>query len=232
MTKKCLISFITYILFSAICLTSMHLMLLVDVNKYVGVGVGAGILIVAFALYIIFHKKRNFRSWVPLFPCASAIGCGLAISSLYVYLGTSPTILYSFCIWGAYVILFLSYCLLVNIPFFKRFPRICLTIYGLLILVGGIVGIILSSKIVFSLALMLFILFIFHLATILVHSRNYSEHFNVLALVSFGELFIVVIVVLIILSEGDGLDSIDFQSGGGAAYRDSKGNPYDFTYNV
>lgn len=49
---------------------------------------------------------------------------------------------------------------------------------------------------------------------------------------SFGGLFIVVIVVLIILSEGEGLDSIDFQPGGGTAYKGSKRNPYDFTYNV
>ena len=162
MTKKCLISFITYILLSAVCLISMHLMLLTDVNKYVGVGIGGGILAISFVLYMKFRENQKLRGWILLFLFASAIGSGLAISSLYVYLGSAPSIIYSFCVWGAYVILFLAYCLFVNIPLFKRFPRICMLIYGLLVLAGGIIGIILSSKITFSLALIIFILFIRH----------------------------------------------------------------------
>ncbi len=228
MTKKCLNSFITYILFSANCLICMHLMLLANVNKYVGVGIGGGILVINLVLYMIFRKHKNLNGWILIFICASAIGCGLAISSLYVFLGVAPTIINSLCIWGVYVILFLCYCLFSNIPLFKRFPRICLLIYGLLVLAGGIIGIILSSKIVFSLALMLFILFIFYLATILAHSSNYSEHNDILALASFSGLFIVIIVVLIIISEGEGLNGVDFDPGVGGGYSKSKRNPYDF----
>lgn len=216
-------------LFSAICLISMHLMLLADVNKYVGVSIGGGILITSFVLYMIFRKTKNLKGSIFLFIFASAIGCGLAISSLYTYIGTAPAIKYSLYIWCAYAILFLSYCLLTNIPLFKRFPRICLVIYGLIVLTGDVVGIIISSKIIFSLTLMMFILFIAYLATILAHSSNYAEHNNTLALVSFVGLFFVVIIVLLVISEGDGLDGIDFDAGGGrGSRRDNKRNPYGF----
>ena len=226
MTKKCLISFMIYTVLSAICLVSMHLMLLARVNQYVGVGSGGAILVVGFTLYMIFHKKKNFSGWIALFYTASAIGSGLAISSLYVFLGVAPKILYSFCVWAAYVVLFLAYCLLTNLPFVKRFPRICLAVYGLLVLAGGIVGICLSSKIVFSLALMLFILFITYLATILSRSSSYYEHINHLTMVSFIGLMVVVIVVLLVISEGEGLDGLDITPSGGT-YRDPKKNPYD-----
>lgn len=227
MTKKCRSSFITYILFSAICLVSMHLMLLADVNKYVGVGSGGVILVVAFVLYMVFRKHKNLGCWILLFFLASAIGCGLAISSLYVFLGAALEVIYTFCVWGAYAIIFLVYCLVVNISLFKRHPRICLAIFGLLVLAGGIVGIFFSSKITFSLALMMFIPFISYLATILAHSNNYSEHINTLALVSFIGLFVVVIVVLIVISEGEGLDGLDISPESNWRKNNGK-NPYDF----
>ena len=234
MTRKCLISCATYMIFSAICLVSMYLMLLADVNKYVGVGIGSGILVAFFVMYMFLRKPlcklRKPLLTAFIFLPASAIGCGLAISSLYVYLGVAPDIIYSFCIWTAYAVLFLIYCFLVKIPFFKRFPRICLAVYGLLTLAGGIVGMCLSSTTVFSLALMTFIVFISYLSTILARSKDYGEHNNTLVLVSFIGLLIIVIVVFIVISQGEGLDGID---GGGVApdggdYKRTKRNPYDF----
>ena len=224
MTKKCLRSFIVYVLISVICLGSMHLMLLFQVNKYVGVGIGGGMLALSLVLFIIFYKKkiRNV-SYCILF--VNAIGCGFAISSLYVYLGSVPRVFYTACIWGTYVVLFLAYCLLAHTSLFKRFPRICLAVYGLII-IAGIVGISLSSTIVFSLALMMFILFIAFLATIIVPSANISEHNNILALVSFVGLFIIIIVVIIVISEGDGLDGLDFTPSDKVKGRSK--NPYDF----
>ena len=227
MTKKCLSSFITFIFFSAVCFISMHLMLLTDVNKYVGVGIGSGILVIAFVSYLIFRENRKLKGWIFLFLIASAIGSGLAISSLYVYLGKAPAMIHSFCIWITYTILFLIYCLFVNIPLFKHFPRICLAVYGLIVLAGGIAGIIFSSKIIFSLALMMFVLFMSYLATILARSCNYSEHHKSLAWASFIGLFLVVIIVFIVISDGNGLDGID-DFGTGDNYRDPKKNPYEF----
>ena len=227
MTKKCQCSFVVYLILSAICLASMHLMLLADVNKYVGVGIGGGILIISFTLYMIFRKNKQLGAWVAVFYIASAIGSGLAISSLFVYLGVAPKVLYSVCVWTGYAILFIIYCLLANIPLFKRFPRICLTLYGILVLAGGILGMIFISPIIFSLALMMYILFISFLATILARSSSIHEHIKNMTLVSFMGLMIVVIVVLIVISQGEAMDGFDITTGG-SKYRNFQKNPYDF----
>ena len=229
MTKKCLMSFIAYLLLSAVCLVGMHLMLLASVNKYVGVGVGGGILIIAFVLYIVFHTKVRIGKRISLLILASAIGDGLAISSLYVYMGTAPKIIESLCIFGAYAALFLAYCLLANLSLFRRFPRVCLTVFGILVLAGSVVGIIFSSKTIFSLAIMMFIPFISYLVTILAGSKDYGDHINNLVLASFMGLLVVVIVVLIVISEGDALDGGGFADGSGGAHKNGKKNPYDFS---
>ena len=228
MTKKCFSSFVTYAAISAICLVTMHLMLLADVNKYVGLCIGSGILLVGFILYWIFRENSKVKYWIPLFLFVSAVGCGLALSSLYVHLGDAPKIIHSVCIWSAYVILFLGYCLFTNVALFRSHPRICLTVFGLFVLASGIVGILLSSKVIFSLALMMFILFIAYLATIVIHSRSHDEHIDKLTLTSFIGLFVIVIVVLIVMSEGNGLDGFDIGPTAGDGRDTYKRNPYEY----
>lgn len=203
MTKKSLRSFVTHTIYSLVCLASMHLMLLANVNKYVGVGVGLGILVIGTVLCFPFIMEHRMGHWILIFSLVSAIGCGIAMSSLYVFWGKAPSIPMSLCIWGAYSVLFLIYLLLSNIPIFKQAPLICLLIYAVLVLLGGIFGVIFSSKVIFSLVLMTFVPFAFHLATILAKSRNAKRHSETLAGASFGALFAVVILVLFIITEGD-----------------------------
>ena len=232
MTKKSLCSFVTFALASAICLISMHLMLLASVNQYVGVGVGGGILLVAFICFLIFSRKHKDSPFIPVFLPIASVACGLAISSLYIYLGAPPTVVESLCVWGAYLVLFLFYCLLTYIPFFRWHPYICITIYGLLVLAGGIVGICLSSPFIFSLALLIFILFISCLASLVASSHDIREHNFYLAWFYFMAMFIIVLIVLVVISGGDGADGLDLSPSGGTGYRRTKKNPYDFRRDV
>lgn len=227
MTKKCLQSFIAYCVLSAVFLVGMYVMLLFDVNKYVGVGIGGGALVVAIVLYIVFRKKLKKSRRVLLFLPLNGLSCGIAASSLYVYMGEAPKLVYSLAVFGAFVVLFAIYCILASLSIFKRFPRICLISYCVIILSGIIVGMIFSSTTVFSLALLMFVLFASFLATILISSADSNEHSKNLVLVSFIGLFIIVIVVLIVISEGDGLDGFG-GSGDGANKKPRNQNPYDF----
>lgn len=228
MTKKCLWSALTFTVFTAVCLTVMHLMLLVPMNKWIGVSCGVGVLIINLTVYMFFFRKskRNV-AWLSLF---SAVGCGLAISSMYVHLGVAPTPLQSLAVWGALVALFFLYCFMTNIPLLKRFPRLSLLFFLLLTYAGGIVGICLSSKTVFSLVLLMLILFTAFLITIAVSAASVEHHSHHLTTASFIILFIVIIVVLIVLSQGDIGDGLTFDGFGGGTPQKKK-NPYDFTYN-
>ena len=232
MTKKCLISFITYILFSVVCFVSMHLMLLASVNKYVGVTVGFLLLALGVLAFFVVRtclrerdrKEHGLLAFLPI----TAIGSGLSMSSLYTHLGAAPTILHSLCVGGGYALLFLLYCLLANTPLFKWHPYICIGIFGALLLAGGCVGLGLSSTTVFSLVLMHWILFISFLATVLVRSQDFNEHCNSLVIASFIGLAVVVVVVLLVISaDGGGLDGFDI-GGIGGTDKARKKNPYAF----
>ena len=224
MTKKCLWSFFTFSIFVAICIISMQLMLLAPLDEWVGVSIGSVILIFNFIFYSAFFRRK--RGNVILLSLINAIGSGITMSSLYVYLGSAPTILQSVCIWLGFVFLFFIYCLLTNTSLLKNFPKRCLLIFGLLLLIGAIVGMCISSKIIFSFILMLLILFYAFLTTIVISTRNVHTHCHNILKSSFFILCIVIIVVLIVISQGDGLDGLDFPSAEKSSK--TKKDPYEF----
>lgn len=225
MTKKCLISFLICTVFSAIMLISMHLMLLVDVNKYVGLGVGAGIMVVA-VIVSFAVKSGKIKPFVLLL---NAIACGLAISSLYVHLGYVPQIWQSAAIWAAFSSLFVMYCLITNIEAIKFHPVISLIVYLLLIIVPLIICAALSDSFPFSLALLAFVPFGAFLITTALRAKDVKEHIYNITCTSFVALIIIIIVVLIVISEGEIADGLDFPIGGdGGSLKRKKVNPYDF----
>lgn len=223
MTKKCLISFLIYAVFSAVMLISMHLMLLADVNKYVGVGVSIGIMVVA-AILSFAVKSGKIK---PFVLALNSIACGLAISSLYVYRGYVPQIWQSAVIWAAFLALFVMYCLIVNIEAIKYHPVISLIVYLLLIIVPLIICAALIDKFPFSLALLAFVPFASFLITTALKAKDVKEHLFNITCTSFAALVIVIIIVLIVISEGeiaDGLGDIPFDT----TKPNKNQNPYDF----
>lgn len=225
MTKKCLISFLIYVAFSAIMLISMHLMLLADVNKYVGVGVGAGIMGVA-VVFSFVVKSGKIR---PFVLALNSIACGLAISSLYVHLGYVPQIWQSAAIWAAFTALFVIYCLIVNIEAIKYHPVISLIVYLLLIIVPLVICVALIDKFPFSLALLAFVPFGAFLITTALKARDVKAHMFNITCMSFAALVIVIVVVLIVISQGEIADGLDFPIGGdGSSLKRKQVNPYDF----
>lgn len=223
MTKKCLISFLIYTAFSAVTIIAMHLMLLADVNKYVGVGVGIGLMLADIGLALILRKK-NFAILVLLI---NAIGCGLAISSLYVFLDRAPLVWQSATIWAVLTALFAAYCLLANLNFLQRFPKTCIAIYLCLIFAASIAGFA-FLPLQFSLVWLMFIIFAALLITTAKSASDVREHLTHTTIASFAALALVSIVVLIVISQGEALDGLDFSSGGGGTTKKRNVNCYEF----
>lgn len=225
MTKKCLISFLIYAAFSAVMLISMHLMLLADVNKYVGVGVGAGIMGVA----VVFSFAVKSGKIKPIVLALNSVACGLAISSLYVHLGYVPQIWQSAAIWATLSALFVMYCLIVNIEAIKYHPVISLIVYLLLIIVPLIICAALLDSFPFSLAALAFVPFGSFLITTAMRAKDVKAHLFNITCTSFAALVIVIIIVLVVISEGEIADGLDFPIGGdGGSLKRKKVNPYDF----
>ena len=230
MTKKCLQSFLTVAVFSAGMLVSMYLMLLLDVNKYVGVLTGLALMIFNLCLSIAFGKKPMFPIYTLI---ANAIACGIASSSLYVHLGWTPKIWQSLAIWATLSAIFAVYCILTNLNFIKRFPKTCIAIFLCALLAIGITGECLSDF-PFSLALLVYIPFASLLITILIKAENTQTHFHHISIASFAALILVIIIVLIAISDGDGIDGIDGMdvspdtAAGSSNKKERRPNPYDF----
>ena len=214
MSRKCGISLITYLLFALVALIAMHAFLYLPVNQWVGVGIGGGMLVVSFAVCMIFRERRGVkfrRAQRFIRPAAylfNALASGIAMSSLYVYLGDTLLLWQSAAVWGASVVLFL------------------LLFWCVLILAGVIVGMCLCSIVVFSLALLLFVLYAMFFATISIGAADFKEHEKNLLYASFGALLVIIIVVLLVISEGEAADGLDAPPSG-TLWRKNY-NPYVF----
>ena len=101
-TKKCALSLGGFALTMLLCLITMHVMSLFSISKWVGVGCGGGIFVIMLVIAIIYRKEK----YLPfiIIP-VNAIGDGLAVSSLYVYLGAYPAVWESAAVFGGLCVL-------------------------------------------------------------------------------------------------------------------------------
>ena len=90
MYRKSLISLVAFALYLALAFCACGCMLLIpQVNQYVGVGVGGGVCIVCALLTVIAHVREWSRVYLPVLIC-NGLGSGIAASSLFVFLKASP----------------------------------------------------------------------------------------------------------------------------------------------
>ena len=224
-TKKCALSLGGFALTMLICFAVMHLMSLFTLSKWVGVSVAIGVFAVMLIVAIVCRKNK----YVPfiIIPL-NAIGDGLALSSLYVYLGSYPAIWETAIVFGGLCFMLFSYCLLTNIPFFRNHFIISMLIYFFIILAALITCAVLIHSKIFPLALMGMIPFTAFFISLATKAENSLTHVGHLSTCSFAALIVIIIVVLLIISQGDGLDGASGDIGGFGKGRKPKCNPYDF----
>lgn len=229
-TKKCALSLGGFALTMLLCFISMHIMSLFNVSKWVGVGCGGGIFVIMLVLAVVFRKNKTLPYIIiPV----NAIGDGLAVSSLFVYLGSFPAVWETAVVFAGLCLLLFLYCLLTNVPFFRNHFVISMLAYIAVILAGLITGAVLTESNAFYLALLSLIPFIAFFITTAARASDVAEHVKNSAYCSFAALILIIIVVLVIISQGDGLDGL----GGGIDGDIAKGakpgrNPYDFYVNL
>ncbi|MDE6557801.1 MAG: hypothetical protein K2K39_01720, partial [Clostridia bacterium] len=108
-TKKCALSIGGFAITLLICFITMHVMSLFTLSKWVGVGTGGGIFVIMLIFAVIFRKNKLLPFFIlPI----NAIGDGLALSSLYVYLGAYPAVWKTSIVLVGLCILLILYCLM------------------------------------------------------------------------------------------------------------------------
>lgn len=228
-SKKCLISLAGFAITLLLTFAAMHVMQLFNFTYVIGVSVGAGILIFMLIMLIVLRKNLTLSLTLPTI-LINALACGIALSSMYEYLGAYPALWQSCAVFAALIALFGLYCLLTGLTFFQSHYVICEIALVVLAAASIILGMIFSDLTAFSLAATGFIPFIASLIAMTMRSHNFTEHVKNIACCSFAVLALVIFVVLAVITQGDGLDGLSAVGSTGASGKKEKEllNVYDY----
>lgn len=193
-------------------------------NKWVGVGVGGGIMLLCLIIALILKKKAYLP--VMLF---NSLAVGIAISSLYTHLGSFPPTPHTALAAAGNALLFGLYCILSRTKLLKSHPIICGLVFLALVLGLEITGAVLISPKVFGFALFLFLNLASHVIALSSVAENPDDLIKKLAVASFAVLALTIFIVIVIISEGDGLDGLGDALVPDAAPSKKKKDPFSFT---
>lgn len=227
MSRKCRFTLLIYALFSLGSLAAMRLFLLFPVNRWVGVGIGAGGLILSLTLFLVCGERAARRSEKVSFVFAgvNSLAVGLAMSSLFTHFGMTPTPLFCLALWAGGAMLFALYCSLTSFPALLKTPYLWIVGYLFLILAGCIAATVFFP--LFWLSILLFLPFASFLFALAIPAPDRTGQAKNLAVLSYAALFVVVVVVLLVLSEGD-FDLSGLSPDGGSSGASPRRDPYDY----
>ena len=224
MNNKRFLTFGLYSLFIVFICVGLNLMSLFNANKWAGVTIA--LVIFAICGIVTFYFKRKFA--IPAL-VINGIASGMAISSVYTHIGVHipliPTIIISLIFIG----IFGLYCLLSYIPFLKHHPIISIILYFILSAAAVIAITVNLNNSAYMLSYFLLLPLLAYLILIICELENASELLKGSAIATFSALVLIIVIVFVILSEGDGIgDCFDFASGGASSEKYKK-DPYKFT---
>lgn len=226
-TKKSAVSLALFSISMLLMLAAVQFMSLFTLSEWVGVGTGGGVLLISFLIYCLVRKKPRWLSLLII--VISSLATGITISSLFAPSGHYPKLWQSALLYACLVALFYIYCLCTNLSFLRNHCNISILIYSVILLAAGILLFVFFRYAIFLLALMSLIPFIAFLISLPLKANGIDGHIGILALCSFGFLITAVIVVLLVLSDGEALNSLDGADfGGGISVSPKRKNPYDY----
>lgn len=224
--RKPFISIVGFAFTLFLWFAAMHVMQLFNLNYWIGVTIGAVALVFMLIIFII--RRKNLT--LPLTLSAiliNAIASGIALSSMYEYLGAHPTLWQSSAVFAALVALFGLYCLLTTLTLFQKHYVICEITLVILAVAAVILGMIFSDLSTFSLAAVGLIPFIAFIVAMTLRSQDFTGHAKNIACCSFAVLAIVIFVVLTVLTQGEAVDGLAPDGPSGKKKNEIK-NVYDY----
>lgn len=225
LNSKRLIVFISCVVSVVLAFTGLAIFSLFDINQWVGVGIGGGVIIVCAVLAIAVKKA----AYIPVI-IVNALAFGIAISSMYTHFGYFPPAWQTALVTVGTILLFGVFCLLSKTPLFKNHCVICTAVYLICVLAAEILLTIFVSAYLFGFALFLYLTLASHVIVLTVKVKDFDDLVANLAACSFTVLIIAVIVVIIVITQGDGADGVgDFLSGAAPSKsKTKKRDPFNF----
>lgn len=233
MNKKSLLSLCLFAASTVLSFITIHIMSLFDISEWVGVSVGLSLFVVMAILLLAASSKKKIKKRVKALRyvvlTVNAIADGLAISSLFTYLGYFPEIWQTAAVAVGLIALFALYLAVTYIPFARNHYKISMLIYALIILglcIAWCVTASQATKAASFLTILQLIIFIAFFITLATGAYNAEEHIKNITYASFAGI-VVAIIVLAIISDGGDLP-IDGIGGVDSASAKKKRNPYSY----
>jgi|GEM_PF-1335269 len=220
MRKKfgiCLVALLSYLLFFASGLIAGTKLLF----PWMPLVIGGGFFIVAIGFLIGAAKKKGKWGLVIASVIAGGIGCGLSASAYYIHINVFSLVSLSVLLdrllmsAGLSVGFYLLYSLSLNLRFLEKHIKI----YTYPVMISGLItlGILWGVKdsIFYSLLFFFFLLVVLFIFPLIIVAKDGKELVLHIAFAALGAFLLVTVIVLIVISEGDGFD-LDFGGGSGS----------------
>lgn len=199
---------------------------LVEVSQWVGVGVGGGIFVITGVIALTVRKSSYI-----VVTMVNSLALGITISSLYTYLGYFPPVWQTGLVTLGTAGLFGVFCLLTKTVFFETHPVLGGICFLSVIAILEILGAVFISPYVFGYALFLFMTLTGYVLALSCRTNDVYELFKNMAVASFTVLILAVLIVLAVLTEGDGADLAQlFVPDAAAPGKKKKISPYKFLH--
>lgn len=182
------------------------------INRWFGIIAGLAFMLIALPVHIL--AKRHSYIYILSF-LLNSIGTGLSVSAYYtvkkVYLDYTQIL----------IAILLILCILLMTAFFllkwpsnKKTIIVAISIVLTLLLISSIFLWVIKGLVVFSFGFFSTLLALFYILVFAVSINTNRSLFRDISYGSFGGIIILTMVVILILSEGDFLDVLDFSGGG------------------
>ncbi|MGN1061357.1 MAG: hypothetical protein ACI4QN_06450 [Candidatus Coproplasma sp.] len=226
LNNKRLIVFSFCVISVALTFIGLAIFSLFTLNKFVGVGTGTGIVVICGVIALTVKKT----SYMPVI-IANALAVGIAISSMYTHLGFFPPVWQLALIAFGTAALFGIFCLFTKTPLFEKHHIVCGIVYLLIVLTAEILLTVFVSPYVFAFALFLFMTLAAHVLTLSARAKDLNMLIHNLTVCSFTVLLLAVLIVIAIITEGDGAEAVAelFTASDGSKTNKTKPfDPYNF----
>ncbi|MGN0805762.1 MAG: hypothetical protein ACI4MC_01880 [Candidatus Coproplasma sp.] len=201
LNNKRLTVFIFCVISVTLTFASLTVFSLFEASKYIGLSIGIGIIVISAVIALTLKKS----AYIPVI-IANSTAVGIAISSLYNHFEFFPPVWQSALVALGTLMLFGIFCLLTKTPSFAKHHIVCGIIYLLIVLTAEILLTVFVSPYVFGFALFLFMTLASHLLTLSARAKDSDMLIRNLTVCSFTVLLLALIIVFVIITEGDGAE--------------------------
>lgn len=210
MDKKAKLTFIFSII-TWLLVSSSSILFSNIISGWYGIFIGLGVMLVSLIIHLI-ARARNPKLYL-ISSCINALATGIAMSSYYAY----AKIELPLDILGITLLCYILLSYLICMGVYKiQSKKKAAWLFGGLFLVLLIITIAAwKSSSLFSIAFFALIIVFFYFLLEMKTFHTTRNYLSDLSLASFGIFFLVAYIVIVLISDGDGLELIDFVGDGG-----------------